>query len=76
MGTDATKMAEMKNNRDGSQEKVRWGHEHAWYSLSTLLGASQGHLSLASVFQKTVYSLGRLSVIQTSPRLGRRAELR
>lgn len=56
MGTDATEMAEMKNNRDRSQEKVQWGHEHAWCSLSTLLGASQGHIFLASVFQTTVYS--------------------
>ena len=36
MGTDATEMAEIKNNRDGSQEKVQSGHEHAWCGLSTL----------------------------------------
>ena len=58
MGTDAIKMAEMKNNRDGSQEKVRWGHKHAWYSLSTLLGTFQGYLSFTSVFQKNSLLLG------------------
>lgn len=36
MGTDATDMSEMKNNRDESQEKVQSGHEHAWCGLSTL----------------------------------------
>lgn len=65
-----------ESNGYGSQKQVWRGHEHVWWGLSTLLGATHGYLFLISVFQRAACSQGRPLVVQTRLRPARRVEFR